>query len=647
MKRKSALAVKDQKNVLIVIIAMFLLGIATYILFSKILSESQKSQILFFAGDAVSGEQLSNVSVKFIQGRDNPNGESLCQVVVGANEETAVELPYGEYTVQWSADGYYTTYQNVEVLEEETLVREWMVPILEENTAYILAEWEAETDLDLCVYNGQVGRCIGKESTLEDAGSFSYGDNDGAKGYELVFLNNYDGNEYGIYVKDNKAPAENQTSSGEVGRTTVSIYTSNGLLYQKELDDMQETVLWYCADISYGQIKEWNEYIFDLTEYAWVARDKGDPEGWIENANIKAEEKYEYSGQLYRLEVNKFDLNGNEIACFEYGTDGKMTYGHEGEYDVNGNLITSYIYEYEEGVLLVSQSEYVRDEKGNLLTRYTYECEEEVLLVSRSEYVRDESGNIIAWSDYDRDGKLSSRGEMEYDASGNLISDADYDGNGELIIKEEYTYDGNGNELTHFLYGSDGLCGSWESEYDDDGNEIVVYGYVADGSLDYKLEREYDQNGNYIGECIYDEQGISGMRTKFQYDENGILEAFYEYGSDGELTEKIEYDIHGNQTAIYAYKDGVLVRRHINVFDENENPIEYYEYRDGKLRTKIMREFNENGECTLICVYDGNGSLESRTTYDYVYEYDAVGGMKIFYYYVNDVLTTKTITLFY
>lgn len=646
MNKKGISVFKAPKKMLIVISAIFWLSIASYILFSWTLSGGKKTQILFFVGNAVNVEQLSDVSIKFIQGRDNPDGESLCQVVVGANEETVVELPYGEYTVQWSVDGYYSTYQNVEVWEKETLVKEWMVPILEENTAYILAEWETEIDIDLCVYNEQTGRCIGKETTLEDAGSFSHGDDSGTKGYELVFLKDYDRNEYEVYVKSNPYPAENQTSSRGAGETTVSIYTSNGLLYQKESDDIQETTLWHCADINDGQIKEWDEYIFDLTQYSWAARDKSNPGFWIENTSIKAEEKYEYSGQLYRLEVNKFDLNGNEIACFEYGTDGKMTYGHEGEYDVNGNLITSYTYGYEEGVLLVSQSEYVRDEKGNLLTCYTYECEEEVLLVSRSEYDYDESGNIIAWSDYDRDGKLSSRGEMEYDASGNLISDAYYDGNGELIIKDEYTYDGNGNELTHFLYGSEGLCGSWESEYDDDGNEIVVYGYEADGSLDYKIEREYDQNGNYIGGCTYDEQGISGMRTKFEYDENGILEAFYEYGSDGELTEKIEYDIHGNQTAIYVYKDGVLTVQHINVFDENENPIEYYEYRDGKLKTKILREFDGSGECILIYVYHGD-SLEYKTTYDYVYEYDTVGSMKIFYYYVNDVLTTKTITLFY
>jgi len=43
-------------------------------------------------------------------------------------------LPYGEYTIQWSTDGYYTSYQNVEVMEEERFVKEWLVPRLEENT---------------------------------------------------------------------------------------------------------------------------------------------------------------------------------------------------------------------------------------------------------------------------------------------------------------------------------------------------------------------------------------------------------------------------------------------------------------------------------------------------------------------------------
>ncbi len=608
-----------KKKIVMIICIIILLGIVTYNVFLKGSFGGEESQIEFWPGNAVSGEQISNISVTFMQGRNNLEGENFCQVDINTNDNISVELPYGEYTVKWSADGYNTYYQNVEVLEKETFVRGWMIPVFEENAACVLVEWEMETDLDLCVYNEQTERCIGKETTLEDAGSFSYGDNGGAKGYELVLLQDYDKNAYRIYVKGNKNAVKEQSLNEETVSATISIYTSNGLLYQKESDNIQETTLWYCADISEGQIKERDEYISDLTEYAWAARDKDMDQFWIENTSIKAEEKYEYSGGSYRLEIKKFDLNGNQTAYFEYRGDGEMIYGDEEEYDENGNLLISYIYEYEEGELLVSKDEYFYDEKGNR----------------------------IGWLAYDSDGKLHSSVEMEYDIEGNQILYTYYDGDGKLITREEYTYDRNGNELSYFLYGNDGLYSRHETEYDENGNETAYYAYGESGLLKYKIENEYNQNGNYISSCTYDGQGILSSRMEWEYDENGNAVARYSYDGDGVLREKYEYDIHGNQTAIYRYRDGVLTSRKINVFDENENPIEHYEYRDGKLRTKIMREFNENGECTLICVYNGNGSLESRTTYDYVYEYDAIGGMKIFYYYVNGVLSTKTITLLY
>lgn len=618
MNKKETSIFRVKKKTGIVICAILLLGIVIYIVISKGFFGGKKSRIEFFAGDAVSGEQLSNVSVTFMQGRNNAEGECFCQVDSNTNDNISVELPYGEYTVKWSADRYYTYYQNVEVLEKETLVRGWLIPVFEENAVYVLVEWEAGTDLDLCVYNEQTERCIGKETTLEDAGSFSYGDNGGVKGYELVFLQDYDKNAYKIYVKGNKNPVKGQSLNEETVSATVSIYTSNGLLYQKESDSIQETTLWHCADISEGQIKERDEYISDLTEYAWAARDKTNPQFWIENASIKAEEKYEYSGIRYGLEINKFDLNGNRTAYFKYGWDGEMTYGDEREYDENGNLLISHTYEYEEGELLVSKSEYFYDENGN------------------------RTGRLKTV-----DGKLHSNVEMEYDKEGNQISHTYYDGDGKLITREEYTYDRNGNELSYLLYGSDGLYSRRESEYDENGNKTACYKYEESGLLEYKIENEYNQNGNWISSCTYDGQGILSSRTEWEYDENGNTVARYSYDGDGVLSEKSEFDIHGNQTAICNYRDGVLTSQGIWVFDENGNQVEYYDYRDGKLRKKIQREFNENGECTLVRVYNGNGALESRTTYDRVYEYDAVGGMKIFYYYVDDVLTTKTITLFY
>lgn len=59
------------------------------------------------------------------------------------------------------------------------MVRRWilyqLLPTLEENMVYVLVEWESETDIDLCVYNSQTGRCVGREATQEDEGCYSLG----------------------------------------------------------------------------------------------------------------------------------------------------------------------------------------------------------------------------------------------------------------------------------------------------------------------------------------------------------------------------------------------------------------------------------------------------------------------------------------
>ena len=212
-----------KKKIVMIICIIILLGIVTYNVFLKGSFGGEESQIEFWPGNAVSGEQISNISVTFMQGRNNLEGENFCQVDINTNDNISVELPYGEYTVKWSADGYNTYYQNVEVLEKETFVRGWMIPVFEENAACVLVEWEMETDLDLCVYNEQTERCIGKETTLEDAGSFSYGDNGGAKGYELVLLQDYDKNAYRIYVKGNKNAVKEQSLNEETVSATISI----------------------------------------------------------------------------------------------------------------------------------------------------------------------------------------------------------------------------------------------------------------------------------------------------------------------------------------------------------------------------------------------------------------------------------------
>lgn len=649
MNKKGLIMPIIRRQAFVTVSIMIVIGVVLYGLLTK---DKAKSQVLIFVGNAVNGEQLLDVSIMFIQGRDNPLGESFRQIVIETNEETIVELPYGEYTVQWSADGYYTSYQNVEVREKEIIVRKWLVPTLEENMAYIQVEWESETDIDLCVYNSQTGRCIGREATLEDVGCFSHGDNNGTKGYELIYLNCYDKNVYMIYTRNNERPVKNQRKDRKNTGIIVSIYNSNGLIYQKEPDMKKRTTLWHCADINYGLVEEWNESIYDLTEYVWATRDKYNFALWVEEADVKAEEEYEYSktGKIYSIRENKYDLNGNWIAYYNHENDGSISIGYEYEYNEWGNLLASYTYE---GGVLVFKSAYVYDLEMSRMLKKSYIVDGETeLLTEQVEYNYDESGNKISTIYSDGDGTLNEKVECEYDENGNELSRCLYDGNGMLESRREYKYDKNGNELSRCIYDGNGVLESkWEYEYDAVGNEICCRRYGRNGVLESRWEYEYDAAGNEICCHEYGEEDLLERKVEFKYDSAGNCISRYTYDGEGELTEKREYDILGNQTAWYAYENGTLKNKYIYVYDANGNQTEYYEYhyQNGKFESgKMLRySYNEKGECITYYGYDSNGFVDETKTYEHIYEYDTIGNMKIYYYYVDGILNTKTITLYY
>lgn len=671
--------------------------------------DEDKSKVMISAGDAVTGEGLSNVSVSFIPGRDNPDGEAVCQAVSGDVEGTAVELPYGEYTIEWSADGYHTGYQNMEVREEEVLVRKWMMPVFEGDAAYILMEWESETDLDLCVYNEQTGRCLGRETTLEDAGSFSHGDDDGTKGYELVFLNDYDKNTYMIYVKDNERTAEDQRTADDQGTgsdtagITISVYASEGLIYRKRPDEEKRAALWNCACINHGRVEEQDEYIYDLTEYAWAARSKEDPALWLENASAKAEEIYSYASynKLHEIKKKIFDMDGNELpvlfyrydddgniskgyeydargnllASYGYDSDGNIYYDEKNEYDEAGKLLVNYIYNDDGSIYYREENEY--DEAGNCLVSYEYcfwagyihkhedmydsdgkrDCayfylysmygEEEAELLSYSVSEYDSNGNETVCRYYDGEGVLTESEEYTYDSNGNETARRYYDGEGVLTERWEYTYDRNGYAMSYRHYDGDGiLISGYETEHDANGNIVAYYSYGENGVLKYKDEYQYDLNGNCISYYTYDEHGFlpyESWKCEYKYDEDGKLAAVYTYDGNEQLESKTEYKYSedGQREEICDYENGELTSQNIKIFDANGNPRKDFKYQSGRLEAITIWEYNENGVCTSEQRYHG------KYWEKHVYEYDAVGGMKIHYCYKKSRLIWKTITLFY
>ena len=216
-------------RILCVIFCMFLCGAGYAIFRFQAYRSKPVSEISLFFVDPAGQESVPGVQVEIIRGQDNPDGTILYQTITEEDGNAQLEVPFGEYTVRWQAEGYYEGGENITVEEAAVSLQKYLLPCAEDTSAYIFLEWEGEEDLDLCVYDEQNDRFIGRVSDLKGNGSRLYEDNDGEKGYELAYLKSGTTRNYIIYAKDGDSIAENHDSSMDQNGETVSIYTENGL----------------------------------------------------------------------------------------------------------------------------------------------------------------------------------------------------------------------------------------------------------------------------------------------------------------------------------------------------------------------------------------------------------------------------------
>lgn len=645
------------------VLAVMAVGLAAgLILFSTVTGNNKKAGVSVYAGNAVDKMGLSEVRIEFIPGYDNPEGESSFQIIIGAEGEGFAKIPYGEYTVRWKKNGYYDGYLNIEVKEKEFKIEKWMLPCAEGDSAYILAEWNGEGDLDLCVYDEQNGRCIGVVPTLKDAGNCLYSDENGGNGYDSAYIKDVLAGSYTIYVRDSDNIAENHDSSMEQNGVTVSIYTENGLQYQKTAEAEETAGLWKCALLYNGEVTEQDEYLYDLTGYAWAERNKHNPDSWAKESDIKVEEVYHYASygidKIERIEYDNKDCAIEKNHCVEnltYNADGQISDGFQEEwaYDEHGNWLIYSRRKYEGGVM-TSTTKYQYDKYGNCILKCSYDQNEMLTDRYRQENRYDTNGNLIFCSYYNdlneqsellweeeweyneadkvtahrfkREGLLEYEYIYEWDAAGKLLWDCKYSyDEGELEGQEESEYDMAGNEVQYYLYDGRGELISWEEyEYDARGNKTVSYRYSKSGSLIEILEMEYDEADRPTilsihnpGDCLekrewkYDAEGmIISLVTRGDYDYDGVYECRYEWF----------YDTNGNNTSWFDYEGEILIRGGRYEYDERGNEKAFYSYTDG--------------------------SWIQEYAYTYEYAYDAVAGMLITDRYEGDFLNKRTVTIY-
>ncbi|MDE7223374.1 MAG: hypothetical protein K2O34_06300, partial [Acetatifactor sp.] len=550
----------------VVLLAMTIFGIYRFWFYVK---PVYPVSMIFY--DVVNQEPLSGVSVVCRRGHSRHVQE---EAMTDSEGRVVFDLPEGKYTLDWSVDGYYDGSQNIFARETGMLPVQYLVPRAGWREAYIVAAWDGNADLDLCIYHDQEQRCIGRESLPGDA----YVLEDIAdKSYELAYLDDYTDGSYTVFIKDYDGAGDTQRVQPE--DVDIRIYTAEGLMYHEqtalsELESAESyTALYECARISGQTVEKSERYIEDLTDYPWAARDKNDPARWMEDSVMQAKEVYSYddAGKLGGITRTQYNESGQVTLDATYNGFGKCIWEHIWIYDDGGAVIkqnTGYYgkdYRYYE-------AEY--DSYGNITLKCNYDKYGSLQGVDRYEYQYDENGNMLARKDFyiNGDGEEFITWEAVYDESGELISLHDY-GHGVLERQIESEYDENGklrrrwagfynNVRETAVYNIDG---DWlEEEYDDQGNMIKysVYCYNEDGELelDWREEYQYDSAGNEISCRRFDKNGELDWSRKAEYDAAGnqiFCHEFYEYG-DGVWDKwwKAEYDSDGRIAAAYTYRGG-------------------------------------------------------------------------------------------
>lgn len=253
-------------------------------------------------------EGLPDTRVILTGGYDNPDGEIIADFTTQSDGTVMTELEAGEYTLCWKAEGYYSGQENLTVSDTEINVVRHMIPVLTEQKAYVLIEWDSDRDLDLCVFNAQTRQYINIVSAVDDAGDFLFYDNDGADGYELICLNDYTAGIYTVYVRDGASLLQGTESIMEAEGLTVSVYTADGLLYHAKADTEETAALWSAVYLHHGEAIELEDYIYDLTDYAWAVRDKHDESNARNEEVWSAEEDAALLANLQSKDSNLWDL---------------------------------------------------------------------------------------------------------------------------------------------------------------------------------------------------------------------------------------------------------------------------------------------------------------------------------------------------
>ena len=388
--------------------------------------------------------------------------------------------------------------------------------------------------------------------------------------------------EYGqitAYTYDSQWRVVTETTDGT---TTTYTYDDMGNVLSSVTEDAEDNS-YYTYDEKGNVIREQNG-----DSYTYYTYDDNN------NVLVSAALKEDYDGEIpniYNPDLTCFDkteytYDSNGRVVEENSSDG---YAYKYEYDTSGNVTkeTSVITENSKTTTTVTS--YTYDTLGNVLTTacesdtasYVYDNAGRTLLAKEGDSVTrtlyDDLGRVvqeISAEDYDstKDGLPAENTYSDptagqtyvYAENGNLASETN-----RLGVTTNYQYNDVGAKIKESF-------DIYEFNYTDDGNPLNVKIGGAE-----TISYTYDDSGNLVSENY-----ANGSKIRYEYNDDGYVTAQYRdnstlpyvtfaYNTEGELTQKINYDSDLRYTygengsfEVYRMSDNTLVQSYSETVTE-------------------------------------------------------------------------------
>lgn len=209
------------------------------------------------------------------------------------------------------------------------------------------------------------------------------------------------------------------------------------------------------------------------------------------------EDTWGYSNTLI-----KFDEKGNWTDYSSYKPDGSNIRLEVMKYDGEGNSLEMFIYNYGN---IEHRRTFTTDKNGNIIEMFRFDTKDS--LVTKSFYRYNEDGYEIEAYRYTVTDSLISKTISNYDKNGNLIERFNYGAGGSLTTKTLYKYDNSENRIERTVYGLDeNLIEKTTYQYNEKRLETETNTFNSNDNSNTKNTykyKKYDTKDNWIERIEY------------------------------------------------------------------------------------------------------------------------------------------------